>query len=211
MRTNVARIDHAPEDAAPSTPAAGDFGRQKTDEVRRREHARASSVGRAPSHRQERRCSSAVSTGARQHLWLIADPRPHNHPWEWIDCKVLRGSYKAIEYIQDDKGDFIERAIVLHAGDPEHRLLHGEHHQVIEVEPGTISVMSFGYVVGDGKQWGHLRVEDGVYIYELAQPMGGFVDALWHCNPHLRKEGWVDPYADQPDARHDSVEIGHRL
>lgn len=136
--------------------------------------------------------------GARQHLWLIPDPRPHNHPWERIDCKVIRGWYRAIEYIPDGAGGFTEREVVLRAGDPEHRLLHGEHHQVVEVAPGTISVMSFGPVVGDGKQWGHLVKDGGTYRFELAQPMGGFVDALWHCNLHLRREGWADPYAGEP-------------
>jgi len=140
----------------------------------------------------------SLEGGARQHLWLIPDPRPHNHPWKWIDCKVLRGSYMAMEYIPDGKGGFNERGIVLDAGDPEHRLLHDEHHQIVQVVPGTISVMSFGPVVGDGKQWGHLVKNGDAYTYEPTKPMSGFVDALWHCNPHLRKEGWVDPYAEQP-------------
>ncbi len=143
--------------------------------------------------------------GARLHFWLIPDPRPHNHPWTFIDCKVLRGGYKAVEYKPGiEAGIFNESEVVLKAGDPEHCVDHNTHHQITEIMPGTISVMTFGPVVGDGKQWGHLTVKDfggsGVVkgTFELAQPMGGFVDALWHCNPHLRKDGWVDPYADMP-------------
>lgn len=138
--------------------------------------------------------------GARQHLWLIPDPRPHNHPWTFIDCKVLRGKYRAIEQRPGcEPNTWIESEVTLSAGDPEHRLWHGEHHQVVEVEPGTISVMTFGPIVGDGKQWGHLISDGGNKgHFEPAQPMSGFVDALWHCNPHLAKPGWVDPYADQP-------------
>lgn len=27
--------------------------------------------------------------GARLHLWIEPDPRPHNHPWEWIELRDL--------------------------------------------------------------------------------------------------------------------------
>ena len=80
--------------------------------------------------------------GARQHVWFQADPRPHNHPWAWIDCKVLVGKYTSVEYIPNDAGSYDERTITLNAGDPEHRLVYEAHHQVVLVEPGTISVMS---------------------------------------------------------------------
>lgn len=136
--------------------------------------------------------------GARQHLWIGPDPRPHNHPWEWIDCKVLRGGYTAVEYLPDGNGGYTETTIILRAGDPEHRVDYNTHHQIVEVEPGSITLMSFGPIVGDGRQWGHLVKKGDSYAYEPAQPMGSFVDALRHCNPHLRPEGWVDPYADMP-------------
>ena len=167
--------------------------------------------------------------GARLHLWIEPDPRPHNHPWEWIACKVIRGQYVAIEYhpnhrvrpvenweggdatqrmlsrvpqtaeeVASPKGSYTERKIMLLAGDPENLVDHETHHQITSIEPGTISVMSFGPVVGDGKQWGHLTKSGDAYVYELAQPMGSFVDALRHCNPHMRPEGWADPYEDMP-------------
>ena len=141
--------------------------------------------------------------GARMHLWLGPDPRPHNHPWHWIDCKVVRGSYVAIEYVPDGEGGYDERVIPLSAGNPEHRVQHDTHHQIVSVQPGTLSVMSFGSVVGDGKQWGHLVKDANGFCYEPAPSVGssspgGYIDALRHCNPHLRPVDWADPYADMP-------------
>jgi hypothetical protein len=144
----------------------------------------------------------SLEGGARLHVWLMPDPRPHNHPWAYIDCVVIRGGYTAIEYIPDGKNNgssYDECEVTLGPGDCDHRLYHFVHHQIVSVEPGTISIMTFGPVVGDGKQWGHLKkTEEGLYCYEIAKPMGGFVSALWHCNPHLRPEGWNDPYASEP-------------
>lgn len=132
--------------------------------------------------------------GARLHVWLGPDPRPHNHPWEWINCKVIRGSYTAIEYIPHN-GTYVEATEVLSVGEPEHCVEHDIYHQIVKVEPGTISIMTFGPVVGDGKQWGHLKKQGKrKYTVELAQPDSAFVDALRHCNPHLRPAGWVNPY-----------------
>lgn len=138
--------------------------------------------------------------GAREHLWIQPDPRPHNHPWAWIDCKILRGSYKAIEYRPDGDGSYTEHEVTLRAGDPEHRVCYDTHHQIVEVEPGSISVMSFGPIIGDGKQWGHLvKNGDGTYSYDPAtNTSGDFVNALRHCNPHMRPADWVDPYVDMP-------------
>lgn len=138
--------------------------------------------------------------GARLHMWIGPDPRPHNHPWEWIDCKILRGGYCAVEYIPDGKGSYTEQELNLSAGDSEHRVEYLTHHQITGVQPGTISVMSFGPVVGDGKQWGHLvKNEDGTYRYDPAtNTSGDFVNALRHCNPHMRPADWTDPYGDLP-------------
>ena len=139
--------------------------------------------------------------GARMHFWVEPDPRPHNHPWDWIDCKVIHGGYRALEYrpVDGHPREYIEREVELLAGMGEHRLLHREHHQIVVVIPGTVSVMTFGPVVGDGRQWGHLFKEGGHYRYEQAVPMGGFVDALRHCNAHVpRPPEWADPYVKLP-------------
>jgi hypothetical protein len=138
--------------------------------------------------------------GAREHLWIGPDPRLHNHPWTYIDCKILRGQYTALECVPDGNGGFTDREVTLCAGDPEYRVLHETYHQIVQVEPGTISVMSFGPVIGDGKQWGHLaKGEDGIYRHDPAvNTANEFVNALRHCNPHMRPDGWEDPYADLP-------------
>lgn len=137
--------------------------------------------------------------GARQHVWIEPDPRPHNHPWEYIDCKVVWGSYRAVEYRPNASGGYDESLVVLRAGDPEHRLTHDAFHQVIEVMPGTVSLMTFGPIVGDGKQWGHLvgNKEAGWWQEPNTTPPG-FLDALRHLNPHMRPADWVDPYAAMP-------------
>lgn len=150
--------------------------------------------------------------GARQHVWFEPDPRPHNHPWQYIDCKVIHGRYTAIEYtpVMKDEGGldfeyspqtslYEERIVVLCAGDAEHRLVHECYHQVVKVLPGTITVMSFGPVVGDGKRWGNLvRVSGNRYRHEPNSTSSDFLNALRHLNPHMRPDGWVDPYEHIP-------------
>jgi hypothetical protein len=111
---------------------------------------------------------------------------------------VLRGSYTAVEYVPDGNGGYTERQVTLAGGDAEHRVEYETHHQVVEVEPGTVTLMSFGSVVGDGKQWGNLVKEGDAYRYEPNSSPPGFLDALRHLNPHMRPDGWVDPYADMP-------------
>lgn len=148
--------------------------------------------------------------GSRLHYWLGSDMRIHNHPWDWITCKIVRGAYEAEEYkpclVEAHEGTH-ESLVTrwersrksLLEGSDEHKVQHEVYHQITRVVPGTISVMTFGPVVGDGQQWGHLVAgEAGELRYEQAQPMGKFVDALRHCNPHLRPEGWVDPYEEFP-------------
>lgn len=141
--------------------------------------------------------------GARLHVWFEADPRPHNHPWEWIACKVLHGFYQAVEYVPDPTAlspqpRYSEHAVDIKVGDPEHWLSHDMFHQVVSVEPGTVSVMSFGPIIGDGKQWGNLVKEGASYRYEPNSLQPGFLDALRHLNPHMRPPEWVDPYAAMP-------------
>jgi hypothetical protein len=141
----------------------------------------------------------SLDGGAKQHVWLAPDPRPHNHPWAWIDCKILRGSYTAMEYIPNGDGTFTEVTVTLRAGDPEHRLVHGAYHQIVEVEPGTITVMSFGPIVGDGRQWGNLvKNAEGVWVHDSNINIDGYLDVMRHFNPHLQPAGWVDPYAHLP-------------
>jgi hypothetical protein len=136
--------------------------------------------------------------GARLHVWFEPDPRPHNHPWKEIDCKIVHGSYRSVEYHPSTDGQYAARDVVLRAGAVEHRLDHEVFHQVVSVEPGTVSVMTFGPVIGDGKQWGHLVKDGSSYRYEPNTLQPGFLDALRHLNPHMRPSDWVDPYAAMP-------------
>jgi hypothetical protein len=143
----------------------------------------------------------SLDGGARQHVWFSNDPRPHNHPWEWIDCKVLRGQYTAREYFPADilPSKYSECDTTLKAGQSEHRLMHNEYHQIVSLIPGTVTIMSFGPVVGDGKQWGHLvKSTDGVYCHDSNTNQEGYLDAMRHLNPHMRPAGWNDPYSDLP-------------
>lgn len=142
----------------------------------------------------------SLDGGARQHVWLAPDIRPHNHPWEFIDCKVLYGGgYTATEWIPNDDGTYTERVTTLRPGDPEHRVTHKEYHQITEVVPGTVTVMTFGPVVGDGRQWGHLvKDADGNWAHDSNTNQEGYLDAMRHFNPHMQPAGWVDPYAHLP-------------
>lgn len=139
-----------------------------------------------------------LNGGAKQHIWFNPDPRPHNHPWEWIECKVIRGWYKADEWLDDEYETFSINTLTLSFGETR-RLYHSDYHQITEVEPGTVSIMSFGPVVGDGKQWGHLKKDEtsGKWVHDSNTNQEGFIDALWHMNPHMIKNpSWVDPYKD---------------
>ena len=147
--------------------------------------------------------------GARQHLWLAPDPRPHNHPWEWISCQVVRGSYTAIEYTPSNSGGpadvYRSSQVTLTPRSGAHTLAHHVHHQVVSVEPGTVSIMTFGPIVGDGKQWGHLKLggslADSRFLtgtIDMNTTNPAFLDALRHMNPHIRPLLWHDPYAEFP-------------
>lgn len=129
--------------------------------------------------------------GAREHLWLLADPRIHSHPWTKIRCVVMNGWYKAKEYSPDENGKYVVTEVFLQAGDAPHDVPENTFHQVYEVLPGTVSMMFFTEEVEGGpSDWGHL-IPDG-YRYEKVvntpsvpgQP--GFFAALQHLNPHLR-------------------------
>ena len=135
--------------------------------------------------------------GARQHVWFAPDPRPHNHPWEYIDCKIIKGQYTSKEYVTNND-TFDHKIVQLHEGDPEHRVLHSTYHQVYSVTPGTISIMSFGKTIGDGQQWGHLTDNNGVHSTYPNTPDPVFLNALRHLNPSIRPIGWEDPFDNMP-------------
>ncbi len=146
--------------------------------------------------------------GAREHLWFAPDLRPHNHPWTRIWCKVLHGWYRANEWRDiDGAGQWDDRIVTLRAGDPEHVVDHDTYHAVIEVMPGTHTVMTFGAATGEGamrgRDWNHLEVPengDGMGFHIVSPAVDGeFMDAYRHLNPSVKRpEGWVDRYAHMP-------------
>lgn len=142
----------------------------------------------------------SLDGGARMHVWFSNDPRPHNHPWRWIDCKVVRGEYTATEYYPHatDPTGYMSFDVTLKAGEMDHRVGHKTYHQITSVVPGTISIMTFGPVIGDGKQWGNLDVSGKVYFHDSNINVDGYLDAMRHFNPHMQPAGWVDPYAHLP-------------
>lgn len=139
--------------------------------------------------------------GARVHLWLKPDPRMHNHPWSSITCHLLRGWYEA-EEIRPIWGSIVPadaqpiRVRMMRSSHP-HLLLHQDYHRVVQVEPGTISLMEFGPEVGDGKQWSNLELIEGVWTKTRTTPPA-FLDALRHLNPRVRPADWRDPYESLP-------------
>lgn len=138
--------------------------------------------------------------GARMHVWLAPDRRTHNHPWRRIYCKVVRGWYTARESRLGSEADiWIDTTTTLRAGDPEHVVDHDTYHEVVEVEPGTVSIMTFGPVVGSASNWGHLIAptdERPSRWHDSDTNQPGFRDALLHLNPHMKRPSdWVDPYA----------------
>lgn len=131
--------------------------------------------------------------GARLHLWFQPDPRMHSHPWAWIDCRVIRGSYMS-HVLNPVSGEMSD--VVVRPGAPT-RLEGHMFHQIHTVEPGTLSLMEFGPQIGDGKGWSNIRLVNGVWKNYPTTP-DSFLSALRHLNPRLRPEAWQDPYAHYP-------------
>lgn len=145
--------------------------------------------------------------GARLHVWFGSDDRIHNHPWEWIECKVIRGSYYSEEYRREPGKAYYDYERLPRRSlpqDPSYRIGHDVFHRVISVAPRTVSVMVFGPQVNDGKQWGHLVnvkptfQDSAVYFadYECSSEnpeFPAFLDAMRYLNPHMRPPGWACP------------------
>lgn len=151
--------------------------------------------------------------GLRIHAWIKADPRIHNHPWEQIHCTVIRGGYTAKEYRRYDDCNYREDTVILKVGDT-HTVPHDVFHQVVDVFPGTITLMRFTREVRNGPgDWGHLTLDPvggfSTYTQAANAPLvdgKGFLPALQHLNPHLRpKTDWVDVYAEFPVPTLDEV------
>lgn len=146
----------------------------------------------------------SASRGARLHLWLMPDPRMHNHPWEWIDCRILKGKYTAEEIKMspgaDEDGVMTPtsklRKVILDEDTPRsHIVEYDTYHRVVKVEPGTVSLMEFGPEVGDGKQWHNAEQDDAGTWRRTKTTPPIFLGALRHLNPRLRPADWKDPFA----------------
>ena len=144
-----------------------------------------------------------TSRGARLHLWLMPDPRMHNHPWEWIDCRILKGKYTAEEIdmlpVAGEDGVMTPSSPLRKAtldDDSRSRIVeYNTYHRVVKVEPGTVSLMEFGPEVGDGKQWFNAEQDESGTWRRTKTTPPIFLGALRHLNPRLRPADWKDPFA----------------
>lgn len=119
--------------------------------------------------------------------WYRADrrggdrPLPHNHPWTSFTSAILAGGYREDRYWLDDFGHVHADLGVEHRSGGSNVVDHELRHEVVDVEPGTMTLM----VCDRGRRgdWGHLDVDTGVEI--VGQPVDGFDAMFAALNPHL--------------------------
>lgn len=124
--------------------------------------------------------------------WHAPDERgPHSHPWPFVS-EILDGGYSETRYwIQH--GQVRSERKTYRKGDknyfPAFQLIDGRFgarlfHTVDEVEPGTVTYMVCGRLVGEASDRGYLNLEDGDYTAATKDP--AFLERLAAANPHKR-------------------------
>lgn len=124
---------------------------------------------------------------ARVNVWYCEDtrgdgrPMPHNHPWTTFTSAILTQGYREDRYWRDDFGNVESDPGVEHRSGSNNIVDHDLFHEVVEVEPGTMTLM----VCERGRRgdWTHLNVDTGEDID--GQPVDGFDEMFAALNGHL--------------------------
>lgn len=117
--------------------------------------------------------------------WLAPDrrggeiARPHNHPWDFLS-RTLDGVLVEDRVERGDDGQLRHETGVEHRVGALNRVGRQTFHEVIDVRPGTLTLMMCG---PDMSSWGYLDADGG---YTDAELPAGFTDRLWELNPHQR-------------------------
>jgi hypothetical protein len=115
-------------------------------------------------------------------------PLPHNHPWYRMDAHILSGSYTDTHFHrQYDKGAVVgvETNVLTHNAGGTNLVLKDGFHEVIDVDPDTLSIIYCG--PGVKNDWGYIDPETGVYTHNQSLNDPHFMDMARYLNPDLRK------------------------
>ncbi|MFD0884878.1 hypothetical protein ACFQ08_09995 [Streptosporangium algeriense] len=127
-----------------------------------------------------------AGTLRRVNVWYGPDrrggarPQPHSHPWPF-EARILTGGYAEDRYALAD--DQVNATLgVIHASGATNDIPRDLYHEVVDVEPGTLTLM-VATARGVRGGWGYLCVDSGTVTPALA-PTPGFLAALRDLNPH---------------------------
>jgi hypothetical protein len=132
-----------------------------------------------------------VEATVKLNMWWRPDIRggdevvPHNHRWNEFRGHVLRGAYREVRFRRVDvdpetgRAEVVMEPAVTHASPAVNTVPHEVFHEVVEVEPATMSLMVCGR--GEFGDWCHLDTATGRLRRD--QPVAGFEEAFRALNP----------------------------
>ena len=115
--------------------------------------------------------------------WHTKDPReiPHNHPWDFRSA-VLRGGYTEERFWLDDSGR-LQRETLRHAAGDVNTVPANVYHNVIHVEPGTVTFLDCG-PARPGNQWGYLDLSSLEHLDFTKVTPANLKEIFAELNPH---------------------------
>lgn len=145
--------------------------------------------------RSELTLLTGVDATVKLNRWVRPDIRggdedqiPHNHRWDIFYGHLLRGAYSEVRFRRADidpetgHAEVIFEPRITHASPGINAVPHDVWHEVVAVDPGTLSLMVCGR--GEFGNWSHLDVDSGQLIHE--QPVKEFDAMFAALNPHCR-------------------------
>ncbi len=122
----------------------------------------------------------------KRNFWHGEDDRMHNHPWKFFLTQIISGGYTEIRG-QKVNGEFDAIRCKLKEGDW-NIVYHDTFHKVVNVQPGTKTIMYCGPRVGQDEdkepgEWGYLDM-NGEYF--KAEKDMRFLELFWQFNPFMR-------------------------
>lgn len=94
-------------------------------------------------------------------VWYEDDDRtPHNHPWGEFWAQCFWGGYTEERWWFDDNGARHDETVEIRAGDVNH-VPAGVYHRVVNVTPGTLTMMLTTASLGEDNPWGYLEPDNG--------------------------------------------------
>jgi hypothetical protein len=134
------------------------------------------------TYKAELTLSKTTGQTVKINYWLLPDrrggeqSRPHNHPWDFHS--VTLDGLLVEDRVQRVDGTLVHTPAVEHRVGDVNRVGRETYHEVIDVRPGSLTLMLCGPGMSD---WGYLD-DDGVFT--KAELPAGFMARLRELNPH---------------------------